>query len=433
MAYSAIMFQTETLPLMDFDLTSKRCLVLDSGLYVHVAKKLAESFGHVDIYVEWRNNGFPSSKKRQIGTGIPDVERVYDLWDAARAADLIVVTDVYLADEQRAFREMGKPVWGSGNADALEIERVGTKGIMKSLGMPIVPYEVKRGLEALREYLLDKEDVWVKGSIVRGDLETFHWVSQHVSGPRLNLLQKRLGPRARTMEFLVEPSVKGCEYGYDGYCIDGRFGRVALYGPEEKDAGYLGKVVDFADLPEPIRAPTEQFSRALGDLGMRGFFSDEIRIAEDGTPYLIDPACRCGSPPSESYIELFDNWAEVIWAGAHGEVIDLHPVAEYVAQIVLKSDWVTEDEYLPVYYPDEIGAFVKLHNYCILDGEVTVVPQDFPEFGSVIGLGSTRQSAEKSALSHAERIECIDLEYAKDVFQKIDKCLAEGRKVGVDF
>src|SRR5580698_1004795 len=301
----------------------KSVLVVDSGLYLHVAVKLAESFGTTLLFVPWTGNGFPSSKQRQIGTGIPDVTRVYSVLSDAKEADLVVMTDVYNHDLVNHLRELGKPVWAAGNAEALEVERWKTKQLMEDIGMNVIPYELFIGVDAVYEFLADKEDFWIKGSVTRGDFETFHWEKEYVSGPKLKALSRTLGPRRHTIELIVEPSVKALEFGADMPCIDGRFGRVAMWGAEDKDASYWAKVCDFDRIPDAIRGPTLDLAPTMGKLGCRGFYSNEIRTTmeklivalgdkeyeiEGETSFLIDPCLRCGSPPSESYIELFDNW-----------------------------------------------------------------------------------------------------------------------------
>lgn len=417
-------------------------LVVDQGSFLHVAVKLSESYGRVQYFCPWTEGGFPSSKRRQIGCGVEGVDRVYDLWDAVPDADIIVVTDVYSHDLVHYLRDAGKPVWGAGKAEALEVERYATKRLMRSLGMNVIPYEHVEGVDALWSYVSDKTDMWIKGSATRGDMETLHWVNQHVSSPRLEKLLRDIGPRRHSMEFIVEPSIPGVEFGYDGYCIDGRFGSVALYGPEAKNAGYVGRVVPFDDLPRPLRIPTLELAPIQGKLGCRGFYSNEVRIATEdneefeisaGTEFLIDPAMRCGSPPSESYIELFSNWDEVIWAGANGEVVDLEPVAKFAAQIVLKSEWIAKMEYLPVYYPNSIKRWVKLHSYAVLDGQPTVMPQDYQEFGSVVGLGDTQDEAERRCISYAEKIEALDFDWNQNVFDEIREIIDKGRAVGIDW
>lgn len=429
-------------------LADKRALVVDHGLYPHVAVKLAETFKTVMYWVDWTHSGFPSSKRRQIGEGLPNVHKVYSLWQAVREADLVVFCDVYFHDEVAQCRLMDKPVWAAGDAEALEVERWKTKQLMEDIGMDVIPYELLIGVDAVYDFLKDKEDFWIKGSVTRGDFETFHWEREHVSGSKLKALTRQLGPRRHTMEFIVEPSVKALEFGADLPCIDGRFGNIAMWGAEDKDASYWAKVCPFAQLPQAIAMPTLQLAPTMGKLGCRGFYSNEIRVTDEEmtvmlgdkeyqipreTAFLIDPTMRCGSPPSESYIELFDNWAEVIWAGAHGEVVDLEPIAQYAAQIVLKSDWVTEDEYLPVYVPEELRRWVKLHNYCIYDGDLTVTPQAFPEFGMAIGLGDTKEEARDAALEVAERVEATDLDWKRDSFTELEKRFKEGEAIGIDF
>lgn len=403
---------------------------------------MAESFGRTLYYASWTESGFPSSKRRQIGTGLADgvngVERVFDLWDAVGDADLVVACDVYFHDVVDYLREAGKPVWGAGKAEGLETQRFATKRLMEALGMNVVPYKVVTGVAALWRYVTDREDQWIKGSVTRGDLETFHWVNEHVSAPRLEKLLRDLGPRRHTMEFLIEESLPGIEVGLDAYCVDGGFGNVCSWGYEKKDSGYLGRVGLFDDLPAVIREPTLELAPTMGQLGCRGFYSNEVRVAEDGTAYLTDPCLRCGSPPSESYIELFDNWAEVIWEGAHGNMVNLVPSTAddgkpylFSAQIILKSSWVEDGEYLPVHFPPEIDRWVKLHNYCVMDGEYTVCPQEFPEFGSVIGLGTTQKEAEEAALEHAEQIEALEMEWEREAFDRLHETIEDGRKAGI--
>ena len=414
------------------DFSDKSVLVYDTGkMYQYVAEKLAESYGKVWYYAPWVGP-VPTSIDRLIGTGIPNVERVYDWLSIARRADLIVCPFVYCHDEIDFLRSIGKPVWGAGKAESLELYRWETKQLMESYEMPVVPGELIIGLQALREYLEDKEDLYIKTSVTRGDFETRHHLSAKLSAPWLDMLAEKLGPRQHHMEFIVEEPVPGVETGYDGFNINGQYPATAGYGYEIKNAGYAMRVCDFDDLPDPIRFPNLGIARALAELRCTGFFSNEIRVSDDGTAYLIDPTMRAGIPPSASMMEMFDNWAEVIWAGAHGEVIDMHPVAKYAAEIVLKSDWVVEKT-LPIFYPDDVARWVKLCEYCIIDGQRYVLPQDDHDFGFVVGLGETLEEATEQAVEHAEKIEALDLDWRHDIFDEVNKCIEKGREVGIDF
>lgn len=417
------------------NLTAKSALVIDNGIYPHVAVKLAEKFGRVMYFVPWITSAFPSSTLRNVGCGLPGVERAWSWLDALPEADIVVCPDIYSWDIVQHCRSIGKPTWGACLAEGLELDRWKTKQLLQSLEMPVVPGIQITGVEALEDYLKspENEDRYIKTSFTRGDFETFHHVNWHLTEDWLKDLSHRLGPRADHIEFIVEEPVPGVEVGYDGFSVGGHFPFTASYGYEIKDAGYIGKVATRREMPTAIQYCNDAIAESLGKLQCQGFFSNEIRIGEDLSPYLIDPTMRCGSPPSESYIELFSNWPEVIWTGAHGEVEDLTPVAKYSAQIVLKSSWVADNKFLPVSFPDAIARWVKLHNCCIIDGQVFVAPQDFPEFGSVVALGDSMEAAIELARERAEQIECLDMSWNEHVFEQAQKQIEKGREVGINF
>src|SRR5580698_1114444 len=415
------------------DLSSKRILVYDAGgLFAPIAEKMAESYGETLYFVPWVSGGFPTAKRRMVGQGLPNVTRVYSWLNYVPEADVIVFPDCYNSDESQFCRDMNRPVWGGGNAEGLEIQRWETRGIMESLDMPVIPAKRIIGVEPLRKYLADKEDLWIKRSIIRGDGETRHHVNAKVTEPWLVQQEHILGPRSTEIEFIVEDNVPGKETGYDGPVVDGEYGNIGAYGWEKKDRLYILKVCYNEDLPDPIRTVNESFAPALKQLGYRGFYSNEIRIAEDGTPYLIDPTMRAGRPPSECYMEVFDNWAEAIYWGARGKMVDLNPVAKYAAEVVLKSDWVREN-YLMVDYPDSIAQWIKIGNKCVIDGQVYVVPQDDPEFGSAVGIGDTPEEAAEMAEKNAEKVEAIDVDYLHGVWDCARKLIEEGEEIGVSF
>src|SRR5713101_2326507 len=96
--------------MMDF--SNRTALVIDQGLYVHVAEKLAESFGRVLYYCNGWRSAFPVSERFNIG------------------------------GEQEYLRRQGKRVWGSGHAEMLELHRDELKTLMKSAGLPVGTYKI---------------------------------------------------------------------------------------------------------------------------------------------------------------------------------------------------------------------------------------------------------------------------------------------------
>jgi hypothetical protein len=415
------------------DLSSKRALVYDSGLFQHVATKLAESFGEVLYFCEWTSMGFPTSKKRMVGVGLAEnITRVYSWMNHLRDVDVVVFPDVYSFDQVNHCREMGVPTWGAGRAEALEVERWKTHLLMKEMGMPVVPAELVVGTAALRDYLNERDDLYIKCSVTRGDFETRHHVNYKLTEPWITDLEQKLGPRADDFEFIVEESVPGCEIGYDGYFVDGRYPRVGMWGVEVKDRGYVLRVCEDNELPDQIRQVNRAFAPAMQALGLRGFYSNEIRVAKDGTPYLIDPTMRAGRPPSECYMEVISNWADIVFMGAHGELINPMPEAQYAAEVILKSDWVRE-HYLSVDYPPKLARWIKIGNACVINDQTFVIPQDDPEFGSAIGIGDTLDEACAMALENAEKVEALGIDYQHDVCNVAKEELQKASAYGIDF
>lgn len=416
------------------DFRRKTVLVYDTGgLFPHVAIKLAESFGTVLYYVPWSGAGFPTSARRLPGVDLPGVTRVYSWLNYVKDIDLAVFPDIFTWSEVEHLRSLRVPVWGPGAAEGLEIERWATHEVLAKLGMPTVPAERVIGTEALREMLMESDDRYVKcAGTSRGDFETRKHVTWKLTEPWLTEIEQKLGPLKDSFEFIVEEKVSGVEPGYDGYVVDGQYAPLAAWGYEIKDRGFVLQVSRFEDLPEPIREVNLASAPALAKLGLRGFYSNEIRIGEDGTAYLIDPTVRAGKPPSECYIEVFSNWAEVIWAGAHGEMVELEPQARFAAEIILYSDWV-DGHYLSVDFPPELARFVKLSNSFRIDGQWWVAPREDSEFGAAIGMGDTLEEAIEQAKAVAEAVEALDVTFEGDVLEVAQKEIEKGRAYGVEW
>jgi hypothetical protein len=382
----------------------------------YIAEKMAESFGRVLYFVPWTNNGHPTAATRAVGVGIPGVTRVYSWLNHLSEADVIMFPSVYNWDECQFVRDMGLPTWGAGAAEALETDRWRTRELMAEIGMPVVPSKLVIGTVALREYIADKTDLYIKCSVTRGDFETRKMVNAHQIEPWIVKLEQKLGPLKDEFEFIVEEKIDGIETGY-----------------EIKDCGYVAKVSTFDGLPGKIRDTNIAAARAIEAFGMRGFFSNEIRVADDGTPYLIDWTMRCGWPPSAMSMELFPNWAQVIYSGARGRFVDLEPIAPYGAEIILTSTWV-KDEPLAVEIPRENRPWIKLGTYCMIDDKPHVFPDhDDPKFGSAVGVGETLKEACEMAVKNAEAISGLDIDYRHDVFDAAQEEIEKGREHGIEF
>lgn len=394
------------------DLTTRTVVVIDNGLFTSLAVTLSESFGRTLYYSPWESP-FPRSNALYIGDGYPKVQRVQSIWPLIDDIDLFVFPDIFHGELQVYLRKIGKRVWGSNLGQSLEFMRGFTKRTLRQIGLPVGEHRVLRGIDALRSHLQKHDDQFVKISRTRGDMETFHAVSYDLVEPRIAELEHSLGPIAAITEFVVEAPIDAkAEVGYDGFTVDGRYPSQCLFGVESKDAGYLGEVVAYSGLPRALGYVNQALSPLFRDLKYRGFWSSEIRIAKDNTPYLIDPCCRMASPPGELYQYLIENLADVIWHGAAGEIVEPEWRHKWGAQLILKSPWA-EQNWQPITYPDDVADHVKLHFGCMVNGKEFIIPQPIeqPEIGSVVAGGSTKEEAIKAVTKIAEQVKGYDIKF----------------------
>lgn len=439
----------------------KVALVVDNGLFVHIAVKLAEEFGEV-CYWTPSVNAFPKSNLILPGDGIDEIKRVTDFWPAARDADLIVFADVMFADMQEECVRQGKRVFGSRWGENLELKRWQTKQFLKSINMPVAETHLIVGIEKLRRFIQDKPDFWVKTSRFRGDFETFHAKTYDRVKPRLDELEYSLGMKGEIYQFVCERAIPAIvEVGYDGFTVDGKFPETAWFGVEVKDTGYIGTCKPYAEIPEQVKWVNEMISDRLKRDQYRGFFSTEIRCMDkdeevpeptqwedspmlynrgevvpetDTYAFLTDPCCRCASPPSEAYIEWAHNWPEIMWYGAEGKVVDIDPVAKYAVEIMLHSSWA-DKSWQPVMFPKEIRQWVKLRNLCCINGVYSAVPQavGLPEIGAVVGLADTLPDAIKLAVERANEVDGYYVEAKSEAIPKAIGEIESAQDAGVKF
>lgn len=418
------------------NLESKTCLVIDNGLFFHFAEVLSRKggFGKVLYYTPWQK-AFPKTNDQLPGTGFDRVERVNERFEHFDEADVLVYPDVGYGGEQAYWRAKGKPVWGAGYGEALELDRVSFKKLLKKLSMPVGDYVVVHGVQALREYLKNHEDVWVKLSAMRGDAETFNAKNLDLVEPLLKELEVRLGPRARNQEFVVEKKLDAkLEIGFDGYNVKGKFASTGIMGVEVKDAAYLGVVKPYIALPSFIREANTKLSPVFSRYDYRGLFSSEIRVTEDKTAYFIDPCCRAGSPPSEVYVEAYSNWPEIVWGGAHGELVEPKPVAKYLAELMIESSWA-ESHWQSVEVNSEAKPFVKWKYPCVIDGVTYIIPNDqkVSLIGAVVGIGDTIKDAIKRCLDNRAAIKGYGLHSEDSALEEAVKVIEGAKALGVMF
>lgn len=379
-------------------------LVFDHGMIgIPIAERLARDMKHVYVFTEWEE-GQPQFSKAIVGDGLENVERTLDIWDVKKDVDLFVFPDVQNSGLQIELESQGKAVWGSRYGDRQELDREAFLKTLADVGLLVPPHEVVKGVSALRTFLKEKKDYYVKMSLFRGSFETSHWREWRLDACWLDGLGVRFGPFAERMRFLCFPNIETpLEIGADTFCVDGKFPSTMLHGVEWKDRSYFGAVATKQQMPRQVREVLAVYGPVLGKEMYRNQFSCEIRV-KGKESYFIDPTCRFGLPSTGSQLELWKNWSEIVWHGANGELVEPVATAKYSAEAIVKmagdhTEWRVAD------VPKELKRWLKLADYCEYEGLTCFPNSDSPggdEVGWVVGIGQTPEEAIKHINRNAD-------------------------------
>ena len=415
------------------NLKTKTVLVICNGLFVSLAERLARDFGTVLLHVPY-SDSFPKMNEGRLGYGLPGVELVDSIFGPHfEKVDLFCFVDLYHAAEQIQLEKMGKRVWGPRNAEELEIYREVCKEKMEELGLAVQTWKIVKGISALEAHLKANKDQHVKIDRWRGVTETFFSPSWEIVEPKVHAIADTLGGFKEELEFIVEDDLPDrVEVGLDTYCIDGVYPVNTLFGIECKDCGYIGQMVKWDKIPEPLRRWSEAFAPLFAKYGARCSISNEIRIGKDKVPYMVDATIRAPSPPSELWQELFANLSEIIWEGADGILVEPVPAAKWGVEIVLKSAWAME-HWQRVDYPEEYANQIKLFNQVMIDGKRYVVPQneEMQEIGAVVGWGDTLEAAMEHAKKAGEAVEGYGIRFEMGAVESVNESIGELEAIGM--
>jgi hypothetical protein len=406
---------------------------LDNGLFIDFCLSVAPHFKKAYYSTPWINS-FPKSNQLLPGVGFDTMERPKWVWDAIEKSDLIVFPDVYYGDLQEYLVRRGKLVWGSRKGEILETDRMKAKEIMAEYGVQGTPADEVVGLDDLRDYLKDHENVWVKISATRGDMETFKSENYEMSMPKLDELEHNLGAKKYIERFIIEPDISpAVEWGPDTFTIDGKWPQNFFCGTEVKDLGDAGRVMKWNELPQYLRDPNEKMSEWFKQQQYRGLYSTELRITPSRETFLIDPTCRAPSPPNEIQQLVFDNWADIFLAGASGKLVEPNPVHKYGVCAMIHSAWADKN-WQSIQFPEEISQYVKIRNHTVIDSVHYCVPSEvgLPEVGAVVGVGETMDEAIAHMEDNAEQIKGYYLDIKIDGVARAKEECEKMEELGVD-
>jgi len=424
---------------MGDDLSSKTALVIDQGLCGEVARRLARDFGKVKYYRHWEDN-LPVAASFAVGNGFPEVERIKYLFEHIDSADLIVFPDVFHPDWQIEFEKRGKRVWGSRYACRLETDRIYFKKTLKDVKLPVNPFTVVKGVEALIEHCKEHEDCWIKISEYRGDGETWHHKNYRLSQCKLDALRYWYGPLGTRIQFIVEPTVDTeIEVAYDGFSIHGQYPKMGIQGYEVKDKSYIATFQKCADMPEQVQAVNEAIAPILKKHRYANWWGTEIRVDDQGTGFFTDATTRFPMPPGELTLEAISNISEVFWHGAVGDMVELEIEKPFAVQAEIYSH-VAYENWLPLEIPDKIKRWVKFimgtnpnGPYIAPERDRAPNPSVYEPIGSVVALGDTIEEAIATLKEHAAQLDGFDIDIKLDALAENLQVIHAAEEQGIEF
>ena len=136
----------------------------------------------------------------------------------------------------------------------------------------------------------------------------------------------------------------------------------------------------------------ENMAPALKGYGYRNWWRYEIRVDKEGT--RSSTLSRHPGQTGEHQWETCANLAEIIWAGAHGDVIEPEFEFMFAAEATIHYEAGSDSkaiaqEWKTLEVPKEVERWFKPYHYCIVGDTYHFVPTKKDEVGVIIGVGSS--------------------------------------------
>jgi hypothetical protein len=352
-------------------------LINDAGIFTDIAASLADG-GKNDVILcsPWQSV-YPSWKDFAAGVGLKGVRKQDEhgnpllFWEHVEKADCVCNFDVGNNDQIGFLRKMypKKSIWGSVRGERIENDRIFLKKMIDALELDQVPHKVIKGITALKSYIKSNPDKYVKINVFRGDMESFHAVSEEDNRADFLKLEMTLGPSAEETLFIVEDMIDApLELGYDGFYTGENYSDKCFCGIEHAKNLYIAKVFDYEDLPEPIYDTMEALAPVLEKMDYRGAISTEERIVNKRKHFLIDVCSRLPSPLSALFPVFIKNWPEFVYQTGLKKACSLDIDVKYVGAFALNS-MRGKEEYLPIKVKESDRDKVKFQSVMMRDGK----------------------------------------------------------------
>ena len=419
-------------------------LFIDSGgLFIDYAKQAAPQFLKAYYWTPCMEVDFPDIKKALLGSGLEDegLHRIVDMWSPKEdngysfdKVDLFCFLDASFCGLQRHLVEIGKVVWGNRYAANLENYRWQTKLLMKEAGMAVNQTDIVVGMKKLKEFLKEKSHLFIKISLWRNGFETFEYIDEKQSAPRLAEIEYTMGEAAELVQFIIETPIKSeCESGIDTYNIDGKYPKTISWGYEIKDLAFASILTD--KLPKPLQYIADKSAVWFKEFGLRGNVSNEVRIEEKTKKvYLTDPTQRVALPPNQIQSRQITNWGDIMWYGANGILKEPEFKFKYGALIMIYCSWASF-HWEEIEFDDDIKDNISLNKYCKINENYYVIPDasQSDEIGCLVALGNSVDECIKKLEKMADKVRGYKLEVKTDQLDKLKEVIANGENSGLNF
>lgn len=406
-------------------------LVYDRKLFFSVAERLSRDFAKV-YYCHPDGEAFKTFAKSQLGIGHPTVEFTDDLWKVKKEVDLFVFPDCADGHLQLELESQGFPVWGSKLVGEIEELRGKWLKVCEQYGLPMPETRRVIGIDELARFLDDHqgESWFVKISRFRGDMETWEAKEPHQVENKLAWLRMRFGPASKHVLFYVQKRLEtDIESGSDSYNIHGDYPDEVIIGYEQKEQSYFATIRKATEMPEEVWACSKAIQPLLKESRYANFVSSEVRVV-DGNGHWLDPCFRTPSPAGEEQLEMYSNFGEIVWNGAHGELVQPKWAAKFCGEAIIKYCG-DKDSWKSIVVPDEVRPFVKLYANVSVDGSFHFPPeQDFESIGCAVGLGDEPEDVVNHLREIQEALKDsaveLQIEPLADLFKEIKEAEDEG-------
>jgi hypothetical protein len=148
--------------------------------------------------------------------------------------------------------------------------------------------------------------------------------------------------------------------------------------------------------------------------------------------YFIDPTCRTASPAGEEMLDLFGNIGDIIWHGAHGELVQPDITARFAGEAYIH--WTGEDrEWKCLKVPEEFRDRVKIYGSAFRDGAFWWPPDDEEVIGCIVGIADTPEAVIDSIKESVESLGDASVEVNMASFVDLLKEIEKAESEGIEF